>query len=243
MAVIGGNGASRAEMKKEIIKEIHQEERQRKLISCIGCLTLKLLILAIPIVLVTVAVAKSGFYEVPLLSDWLYQPSSPERIVKPLVGYDSGQVLRVAMARAEFESAVGLLKVNLTEAELTTLVSAAAAANVDGPMKINQAQMTCSKEGIELFAITPRPKRDVTIKVLFSPSITDEGKLNLEVKSMRIGGLNVPGVMLSLLSKALASQMTKALASAAAGAGELKGIRAGEKKLYLDFMPELKLPF
>ena len=58
-------------MKKEILSEIRHDERQRKVAGCLFWLAVKLVILAIPVVLAAVVIAKSGFYEVPLLSGWL----------------------------------------------------------------------------------------------------------------------------------------------------------------------------
>ena len=248
MSTIGsGSNPSRSELKKEILEEIHQEERHRKFVNCLGCLFLKLLLFLIPVVIAAALVAQSGFFEVPLLSKWLYHPSTPQRTVVPLVGYDSEQIMKAAMTRADYNPTAGQLNISLTEQELTTMARAALVNTEQGTAgggassSFKTVQMAVSQEGIEFFAVTPRPERDVTIKILFLPAIDAKGELNLTVKKLEVGSLDIPSALINLLTKTFARQMTQQMNSILSGAGRLVGVKTGEKTLYLNFQPELKL--
>ena len=243
MTLVGNDGVGREKMKKEIIKEVRHDEKRRKAINCLGCLFLKLIFFLVVALLVAFGVAKTGLYEIPVLTNWLYHPGEPIRVVQPLIGSDGEQVMRNAMARAEYNAAVNLFSVNLTEQELTTLVvEAAAKQGGESGFEIKLVQMTVSEEGIELFAVSPRSERDVTIKSLIRPVVT-EGKMLLDVRTLEIGALSIPGSFVSLVSKIVSGQLSDALSLSASGLGELHEVRTEDKQLYIVFKPQLKLPF
>jgi hypothetical protein len=235
--------ASREKMKKEILGEIRSEERRRKRLSCLVWLAIKLIIILIPIVLVTAMIAKSGFYDIPVLTNWLYAPSSPTRVVTPLVGFDSEMIVKQAMARAEYEASVNRFKVYLTEQELTSLLAESLARmDEDAPLPVKSGQAAITEEGIELFLLTPRAERDVTVKTGLMPT-TKDGEITMEIRSLEIGSLDMPKFAVKLMSQALAKQLSDALSMAESGLGELRDARVSEKRIDLEFQPTLKLPF
>lgn len=244
MPSVSDNPASaREKMKKEIIGEIKSEERRRKRISCLVWLVVKLVIAMIPLVLVAAMVAKSGFYDIPVLTNWLYAPSSPTRVVTPLVGFDSEMIIKQAMARAQYEAGVGTFKVYLTEQELTSLLKESLARmDEDAPLPVKSGQAAITEEGIELFLLTPRPERDVTVKSVLMPT-AESGEITMEIKSLEIGSLNMPKFAVKLMSQALAKQLSDALSMSEGGLGELRDARVSDKRIDLEFKPTLKLPF
>ena len=235
---------TREKMKKEILGEIRIEERRRKRRNCLVWLGIKLLLLLIPLLLVAAMVAKSGFYDIPVLTNWLYAPSQPTRVVTPLVGFDSDMVVRQAMARAEYEAGVGRFKIYLTEQELTTLVQESLA-NIgpEAPLPVKSGQAAITEEGIELFLLTPRPERDVTVKTVLMPEIDESGEVAMAISSLEIGSLNMPRFAVKLMSQALAKQLADALSMSDSGLGELRDVRVSDKRIDLEFKPTLKLPF
>lgn len=240
--MVGNGGVSREKMKKEIKEEIRRDEKRRKLVNCIGCLTLKLVVLLAVVLFTASLVAKTGLYEIPVLTNWLYHPSEPTRIVQPLIGYDGEQVMQNAMARAEYNGITSSFSISLSEQELTTIAAEAAEkSDNESGFAIKSVQMTVSTDGIELFAVSPRSERDVTIKSLFLPSISDNGKMIFDVKTLEIGALDIPGVLVSPVSRIISGQLSDTLSLTDGGLGELQEVRTEDKRLHLVF--RLKLPF
>ncbi|MEY4723584.1 MAG: hypothetical protein RLZZ324_1097, partial [Candidatus Parcubacteria bacterium] len=73
-------------IRKIVRHELFFDVMRRKAIGCGGCLIAFLIVLAVPTTWAAVTAAKSGFFSVPLLTRWLYEPSVPTRIVTPYIG-------------------------------------------------------------------------------------------------------------------------------------------------------------
>lgn len=247
MSVIDNQaGTSQSALKKELLDELHHEERNRKLVSCIGCLTIKLIIVAIPLLLLAAMVAKTGLYDIPLMTQWLYAETEPTREVAPIVGYTSEQLVERAMARAEYEPSVGVFRIELSENELTRLAQSGLQNSGNAALEeIRDFQLLVDEaNGIELFFRILRPERDVPVKSVFQPAVSPEsGELVLEISSLEVGALSVPSFGVELLSDMMATQLARALAFDDGGLGELQAVGLVENSLYMEFKPKLKLPF
>jgi hypothetical protein len=239
-------GPSRSALKKEILDEIHHEERRRKLVSCIGCFTVKLIIVALPLLLMASMVAKTGLYDIPLMTQWLYEETEPTREVLPIVGYTSEQLVDRAMARAQYDAAVGVFRVELSENELTRMAQSGLQDSGNATLtEIQDFQLLVNETtGMELFFRIPRSERLVPVKSTFKPAINPEtGEFALEISSLEIGALDMPAFGVEMMSNLMATQLARALAFDDGGLGELKDVGLTDDRLYLEFKPKLKLPF
>ncbi|MBN1585457.1 hypothetical protein JW899_03765 [Candidatus Uhrbacteria bacterium] len=242
MAIVGDGDGSREGLKREIRDEIRREDRHRRIRRWLFWLAVKLAVLATAVILAASLVARSGWYEVPLLSSWLYRPLEPIRIVVPLSGYGSEAVTGSALSRAEYDSASGDFAVDLTEQELTTLIAEAVTATADrSPVELRSVQATVDPEGIEVFAVAVRPKRDVTVRFLVAPR-AENGKLILDITAVTVGSLDIPKVFVGLASKNLSGRLSEILPVGNGGLGELREIRSGEGRVVLVFHPKFNLP-
>ena len=113
----------------------------------------------------------------------------------------------------------------------------------EAPLPVKSGQAAITEEGIELFLLTPRPERDVTVKTVLMPEIDESGEVAMAISSLEIGSLNMPRFAVKLMSQALAKQLADALSMSDSGLGELRDVRVSDKRIDLEFKPTLKLPF
>lgn len=238
MSQVSDKGESREQMKREIMSEIRRDERHRRTWGCLRWMLVKLGLFLVTLLIVAVGIAKTGLYEIPVLTNWLYQAGEPTRVVQPLMGYDDEQVMQGAMARAEYNGSTGLFSVNLTEKELSTLATGAVGVKDDNfDFTIKSAQMAVMEQGIEVFTVLSRPERDVTVKILVDPLVKD-GKIVLDAKELQVGSLNMPSFLVSSVSKLISGQFMDSLAT---GLGELQDVQTKEGELTIIFKPQIKL--
>lgn len=201
--------ALRAEIRREVKTEIKQETRRRRLRGFLGCLAFYLIIFGVPTAWLAVDVAKSGWYEVPALTNWLYQPTTPRREVRPLSGETADTVWGESQARIKFDAKTDLATIGFKETGLTTIMRDAAASRANIlPVPVLSPQVSISSTDIELFFLTPRPSgRDVTVRVLFTP-VAEDGKLAIRISRVTLGRYDVPRLLDGYVSKMLNDALT-----------------------------------
>lgn len=229
------NRDDRELLKREIINEIRAGERRRRIAGCLVKLFVDLLIIGIPLYLLAMLLAKTGFVSIPLLTDWYYRPPMPVRVVQPLAGTSAEDVLRVAAARVKLDTAANRLAFGLKESELTTLVKA----GVDSaalPFPITNVQIAVDPDRLEFFAVTPKDGRNVPIVANIVPSVID-GQLRMKLESVRLGALELPqmvsGAFAALIDRSLGDALTAGLASI----GQLKAVKLETGELIFEIAP------
>ncbi|MDD5251667.1 MAG: hypothetical protein PHT12_03455 [Patescibacteria group bacterium] len=229
--------AEKEEMKKEIIGEIRRDERRRRLWSCVGCLFVEILIIAVPLYLVASIVAKTGVANVPVLTKWQYRPAAPTRIVTP----DSRSTQAIIMeeaASAKPEPQLGLVRLRLTEAELTTMVRGAFAAAADQlPFPVSEAQLVVDTGRLELFLVSPRPERPVTVRASFRPNLVN-GALKLEATEIVIGAWQLPSFAVDAIGKAIGEILGQAVTSGISSAGTIQEVKTEPGSLQIGLAPK-----
>jgi len=235
------NPETRQALKKEIMAEIKQDARRRRLLNCLGCLTLELLAVLIPLVFVAVLLARTGLVQVPLLTSWLYRPVAPSRTVLPLAGSNTADILIAEISKPKVNPNFGTFKISFNESELTTMAKDGLNAAGDSlPLKVDSVQVAVDADAVELFATSPQKGRAVTIRIRFVPNV-DGGKLKLTINELKIGSLDVPpgasGMLATLLDKSLASAMESGIGQL----GQLVNIELAKGFLRVEIVPKNKL--
>lgn len=219
------DAAEREKFKKEVIREIRRGERRRKLLGCFGCLLVEIAIILIPVVWAASILARTGLAEVPLLTSRLYKPAEPSRVVTPIAGADTEQLMSAAAARAKYNASTGAVTIELKEAELTALIGGALSGQQGQlPFAVKSAQAAVLPEGLELFLVVPREGRDVGVRLLLGLGVSDQGKLDVRIKEGQIGGQALPDFVSQLASSALGPILGDALTDSLGEAGTLTSI-------------------
>jgi len=229
---------TRGELKEEVRKEIRHESRRRFFVSCALYLVFFAFMLGLPFLLLAGIAAKTGLFQVPLLSGWLYEPSAPTRVVVPLVGSGPDAILASMAAKASFDPARGTAEMVLSEQELTTLLSASVTeASESGTLPIPLASMQAVLLGdgtMELYAITEREGNQAPVILTVTPEAVNGG-LELQTEDFLIGAFDVPDFITNLVLDAFARSVTDSLESSLSGAGTLDdiAIEEGNIRVYL----------
>lgn len=215
----------RESIKKEIKQEIRREERRRRLIGCGGLLLVVLLLIGVPALYVASLLAKTGFYDVPVLSKSLYKPSEPERTVVPLYGSKPDDIYRVLGTKVRYEPQTSQATFPVSESEITTIVqhSVAAAPPNTLPFPVRTVQVAIDPDKIEIYAISPQKNRDATVRIRFRPSVKG-GELRADVQEIAIGSLVLPKKIGEMLFAAFGALVTDSVSTAVANVGRLVNI-------------------
>ncbi len=236
------NQQTRQELKKEIVAEMKHDVRRKKVVRWLGCLGLLLALVAVPVIFVAVMLAKTGLVEVPLLTSWLYRPNYPARQVLPLVGSSASEILLAQATRPKVNPNFGTFTISFTEAQLTTIAKEGLAAAGDSlPLPIKSLQIAVDDDVIELYGISPRDGRDVTITARIVPSV-DGGELKIAVKELKIGALDVPESASQLLTPLLDRSLGQTLASSIGQVGQLVGITFDKGVVRFEIVPKKSAP-
>ena len=225
------NQPDREALKKEVLKEIHTEQRQKKLLSCAGCLALELLAVAVPVLISAALIAKTGLVTIPVLTNWLYRPSQPVRQIIPIAGTTSAQIIQVAGLKAKYDPLLQLLDLSFSEAELTTIIrESLAAAGGQLPFTLSGSQIAVEAGHFEFFSLIDRPDRQVTVRADIEPTVQN-GQLKFKVSRLRLGALNIPDKLSSLAVAVLERAIGDALTSVMSDKGRLTSIEPGQGRV------------
>lgn len=216
----------REAIKKEIKQELHHEATRKRLLSCGVLAAITLLVIGLPILYVSAQLAKTGFYDVPVLSKSYYKPTVPVRTVLPLFGSKPDDIYRILGTKVRYEPATSQATLPVSEAEITTLVQhAIAAAPPDVlPFPVRTAQVAIDAEMVEIYAISPQKNRDATVRIRFKPTVKG-GELRANVEEIAVGSLIVPKKIGDLLFAAFGAIVTDAAAEQVANVGSLVDIK------------------
>ncbi len=234
--------ATRQELKKEIMAEMKHDARRKKVVHCLGCFALELLVIAIPVVFVAVMLAKTGLVNVPLLTSWLYRPNYPSRQVQPLVGSNAAEILIAQATRPKVNPNFGTMTVSFSEAQLTTIAQEGlTAAGSSLPLPMKSLQIAIDADSLELYGVSPQNGRDVTIMAKIVPSV-DGGELKIDVKELKIGALDVPASASQMLTPLLDRSLGQTLVKSISQVGQLVGISFEKGIIRFDIVPKKTSP-
>jgi len=221
--------------------DIKHDARRKKMWGCFGCLALVLLTAAVAALFVLSLLAKTGLVEVPFMTRWLYHPSQASREVTPLVGSNSANILIAAATKAKIDRAFGTIKISFSEAEMTTMAKEGlAVSGASLPLPLKSIQVAIDADGVEIFAVSPRKERDVTILAHIIPTVED-GQLKLAAQKLVIGALEIPSSVNKILAPMLDRTISSALSSSISQLGQLVGIELADKTIRFQIIPKASI--
>lgn len=231
----------RESIKKEIKQEIRKEDRRRRLIGCGGLVLVVLLVVGLPSLYVAGMLAKTGFYDIPVLSRSLYKPSMPERDVVPLYGSKPDDIYRVLGTKVRYEAQTSQATFPVTESELTTIVqhSVASAPPNALPFPVKSVQVAIDPDKVEIYAISPQKNRDATVRIRFRPSVKG-GELRADVEEIAIGSLVLPKKIGELAFAAFGALVTDSVSTAISNVGRLVNIELDQGVIRFVVVPNVK---
>jgi hypothetical protein len=231
--------ADREALKEEIKQEMRSEAVRRKAIGWLGCLVLTAVIVLVPSLWVASLLAKTGFVEIPFLTDRLYRPAEPLRPVRPLSGSNAEQVMRVIISRASFEPASSTVAFTMDEQQLTTFAQGYLADPKSLPFRASAVQAAIDPEFVELHFISVRSRRNATVRVRFVPEVRGAAP-DLVIKEVVIGSLRLPLWLAEYTVGVLNAGNEKAIAEVFSGIGTLQNIKLHEEELTMDILTPQK---
>ena len=224
----------------EIRKEVHKQSRHRSggsgSCGCGGCISLLILGFLGIIFFGVVIVAKTGLWEVPLLTERLYSSVEPVREVHPLGGYTNTDILQVIGLRAQYNPVSGQVSSFMIEEELTTLaVRGIEELGDDVPFEIKNVQLAIERGFIEVNFSTPTKKRDVVIQFNMIPEAKN-GKFGLLIEEIIIGGVTVPDFLGKTMVGIISNTVIKSMNASLSDIGTLSNIKLkkGVMDVYLN---------
>lgn len=226
-------------MKTEIKQEIRHEERRKRTVRLLTGLLIAFVVIAVPVLFVSAQLAKTGFFDVPVLSAWLYKPTMPTRTVIPLYGSKPDDIYRVVGTKINYDPQTSLAKLPMTEAEITTIAQhgVASAPPDQLPFPIKTMQVAIDPDSVEIYAISPQKHRDATVRVRFRPQVKDGG-LKVNVQEIAIGSLIVPNKVGDMLFSIFGSFVTDSVSKSIGQVGTLSDIELEQGIVRFVFYPK-----
>lgn len=208
----------REEVKKEIKKEFFRKDLKgkfKKLFSRFGCLILVILVLAGLLLVGAAVLAKTGLWEIPVVSKIFYQEPKPIRQVA--VTKTSTQImtdLGWRAAKAALRSQSPVISLPLSEEEITVLArdSFSQSSLLSSRLNVDTLQLAIEPSEVEFFSQLYWPK-ETHLTVGFKP-VVEEGKIKLVLTRWRLGGLEMPMSLGNwLLTKILGNRFDQIMTS------------------------------
>ncbi|OGM01224.1 hypothetical protein A2480_01665 [Candidatus Uhrbacteria bacterium RIFOXYC2_FULL_47_19] len=222
----GRQYVNRDELKREIKAELSHESWRRALKAITIYLVVFVILLLVPILGLTTMAARSGLVKVPLLSDWLYHPDLPERIVLPLTGTDPNDIMSIVAARTSFNSTTETLDMTISEQELTTLLSGVILSESEVsnlPLPIKSVQTSFGDGLINVYALTGEDYNSVPLSIRLRPAVVG-GLVWLKAEDLTVGSLSVPDAVANLMIKSVNASLNRAIEQGLGENGELRSI-------------------
>lgn len=188
-----------AKTKRELSSEIRRETKQgHPLLTCGIIAIVLILVLASWI---GVLVAKTGFVEVPVLTDAFYEVPQPDHVV---VGESasveqvlSEELTELVTARVIVAGGTDIdrsVELDLSEQAFSATLRNTIINDESSTFDSDLAQIAItSRAGLEVYAPLKDNDQDSAIRLTLMPSVSSTGVLEVAVTSLTIGNLELPG--------------------------------------------------
>lgn len=230
-------------LRKEIKKELKTSKRKKRLLQCGGCLGVVLIIFGALLFFIGYAGAKSGVFNVPVLSDKFYEEPEPvhqvivneeqQENIENILSEKVGGVIESKISPENIGKKVSF-ELPLAEEELTALLRRNLIGQSEGEIKVKDIQISVTPGYLELFvkfdlqALQTEP----IFIFKFSPRIK-EGRLELVPEDLQLGELGLPTRLGSLLIEGFLKDKLNQFSQTIAQFGELKEVELADKNLII----------
>lgn len=223
------------QMESEIqqLKKQLKHKQSKKFFNCGSCLIIFVFILLVLGAGAGFVMAKSGLWQVPVFTGYFYREPVPVYQVKSSEFNDNSLINRIkAVAATEAikqrKSSNLAISFELSEEELSALLRTQLLKNKSWTEQINYLQIALSPEQAQLFVKANNPKGLIVI-LDFKPGVTD-GKLNFQVKSFKVGDLELPGFFGNLLIENIGANTLNSLLTSLSLVGKIEEINLADHK-------------
>ncbi|EKD33514.1 MAG: hypothetical protein ACD_76C00012G0003 [uncultured bacterium] len=199
-----------SEVASEVAAKMRKQVRRKAGLSC--CSIFIVIILAIAI-FVSVSVARTGLFKIPVVSALVYSEPSPVRVVpagEPLDSFISNamqKIIRERLANGQITNRDFVL--TLPEGSFTRgLQDSIKNAKVSGLSVADGAQLAVLDGEAELFLPIKRNGASTALIVRFVPEAKD-GRLVLTMRETRIGKLKLPSFIARMIEKSASDSMSQ----------------------------------
>ena len=201
-----------------------------------GCAGIVALALVALLSAASVAVAKTGLVEIPVLTNAFYEAPKPVREVSTLLGYSSSDILSTLTARAQYSPVTGTIHTFVVEEEFSTLLSNALK-EADGlPFEVRRFQVAVERKHMELFVIAATDARDVGVVIDVVPRVVG-GQLDLEIERVQVGALQAPQFLVRSLLAIVDRFLVQSVNASLVEVGQLTKIQLEEGRFTLYLKP------
>jgi hypothetical protein len=223
------------EMQSEIeqLKKQLKHKQSKKFFNCGSCSVLLILIFLGLVIVAALILAKSGLWQIPFLTNYFYREPVPVYQVKNLEFNDNdliGRIKAAAVSEALKQKKTANLAVSfeLNEEELSSLLRMQVQKNKDLAGQVQYMQIALTPDSAQLFLHVNNPK-GLIATVDFVPSLT-EGKLNFQVKSFKVGNLELPRFFGTLFVENIGANTLNTLLTSLSLVGRIEEINLGDHK-------------
>lgn len=241
-------GQTSNELKKQITRQVEvdlrKQARRKKIVRFFGCLALLVVVVGGLLIGGAWLAARTGLYDVPLISSWAFKTPVPIHKVEGAENFQQIDLLEnleskiVNLMKTEYP---GKLRVSAAEVSLEEeILTAYIRQNIDGIVenvspsyKVSYVQLAAEPEDMEFFLRLDRDDNlPVYLSVLFVP-VPKDSKIDLDIKNVRIGNLNIPTFIAKPLAGALFGSLIEMLKIPTVGFFYLKDIKLDYGELIL----------
>jgi hypothetical protein len=222
------------EIREKVMDEIKDKKRKRRIIGC------SLIFMAVCLLFgfIGTGVAKSGLYEVPVLSKFFSSKATPQKLIvlTPEELRDSEiditQKLKNQVEPKIEPGATGqkvAVSLKFTEREMTAFLKSLESS---GESPLRNSQVVVTPDEIEVFGELYTPNKTY-LTVSFRPEIW-ENELTISLKKFKIGSLSLPVSWGNFLANKFLESQMKSSEEAIRKIGKLEKISLGAGELSID---------
>jgi hypothetical protein len=223
MARIDTSKATSAEnLKKEVRKQVEvdlkKRARRKKLLKCGSCLFLLVIVIGGLFLAGAVLLAKSGLYDIPMISSWAFQEPEPIHEVVGEENLDADDLLYsmqseindLIESQSPGQLQVSEASITLDEAAITAYLKEVVEPSLnESGFQVRDFQLAVEPEVIEIYTEMTRQEMLFYISILAKPKIVNDN-LGLEIERARLGNLAIPTSIIRLFFGPLIESVLKA---------------------------------
>lgn len=226
-----------AKMKEEIREEVIKELKRKKRRKTLTCCMLELFLVILVFSLIATAIAKTGFFKIPIFSKLFYKTPSPQKIInitpEEIKNFEIDLTKKLkSQVESQIQPGVSGQKIEValefTEKELTAFLRTL---EMQGTSPIKNAQVAITNETIEIFGEITEPSKTF-LTVALKPSVEND-KLKITLQKTKIGALSIPPSLGNFIIDKFLSSQLQAVEEAIGKAGKLESINFKDGKVIL----------
>jgi hypothetical protein len=223
----------------EKLKKGLKRKQNKRILSCTSCFLFFLFLVLVAAGFCSYVLAKSGIMTIPYLSERIFQEPRPAYIVQAgSLSMQEKDILSILKNKLT-ESVSNIndvlnskITLQLSDVQLSAMFKDQVSQNESLKSYIDYLQVAVLPQNLELFIKLKKPKN--TILVLEIVPRVNNQKINLQVKSFKIGNLSMPGFIGQALIATFGAKILNMIIAPFSSFGQLQQIRLDYGKVLID---------